>query len=287
MARQTHYDTNNASIISTMALQTLSRDFLGAFESRNYADAARLIPQIKLEYAKTGLLSPSTKFDTSDLVAARQLLEMAVIVSIYAGRPQQEVERLISEVRPFYSPALKLPPSENETKLVGLYLLLALTGNRVSEFHTELENIENPENDKYLRYPVRLERWLMEGAYDKAWNAVTDKAQFPAPEFALLMQSSENSLEATIQNEIALCAESAYSSLPATSAKHIFYLPSDAALEQFVAARAQRGWKLSQQRVTFKSKQKAPVVAEEEETAGEEELIDKMLDYAAKIEVII
>lgn len=274
-----------------MALQQISQDFLAAFESRRYNDAASLIPRIKLEYAKVGLLSPSLQFDKADLLAARQLLEMAVLVSIFAERPQAETERLLSELRPFYSPGLRLSPSENHSKMTALYLLIVLTSNRVSEFHTELENIENAESDKYLTYPVSLERWLMEGAYDKAWKAVTDESQFPAPEFALLMKSKESNLESTIRNEIAICIESAYPSLPAASAKHLLYITSDADLEKFAKSRS--GWKLLQQRVTFDgsvSSQPTQAVKEKKaraRTYDEEELIDKMLGYAAQIEVII
>ena len=270
-----------------MALQTLSADFLAAFEKREYPAAAKLIPEIKLEYAKVGLLHPSKKFEVADLLAARQLLEMAVIVSIHAESSLTYVERLLFELKPFYNSTLKLPPSDNESKMVGLYLLLCLTNDRISEFHIELENIDNPESDKYLSYPVRLERWLMEGAYDKAWKAVTDSAQFPAPEFLLLMKSSNNYLEVTIRNEISLCVEAAYSSLPVASAKHLLYLKSDSELENVVAERAERGWRLSQQNITF-----APVseVTENEQSQAatrEEDLIDRMLDYAANIEVII
>lgn len=269
-----------------MSLQTLSAEFLAAFEGRQYAEAAKLIPQLKLEYAKAGLLSPNKSFDASDLLAARQLLEMAVMVSIHAGSSQAEVERLLFELKPFYNKALGLPASDNETKMVGLYLLLCLTNDRISEFHIELEHIDNPESDKFLSYPVRLERWLMEGAYDKTWKAVTDSSQYPAPEFLLLMKSSNNYLEATIRNEISLCVEAAYSSLPIASAMHLLYLKTDAELEEFVAERAYRGWKLSQQCITF-----VPVTEamESEQTAArkEEDLIDKMLDYAANIEVII
>lgn len=271
----------NAS--QTMALQALSQSFLGAFERRNYTEAVSYIPKIKLEYAKAGLLTPSSAFDQTDLEAARQLLEMAVIVSVHAGCSLSEVKRVISEVRPFYNPSLHLSPSENENKILGLYLLLVLTSNEISEFHAELENLDDTETDKYLRYPIHLERWLMEGAYDKAWTAITDKQEFPSPEFALLMQNSESNLEATIQNEIALCAESAYTSLPIASAKNLLHITSDAALEQFVAARQDQGWSINQQSVVFRT---APNVAVEEEQS-EEQLIDKMLDYAANIEGIV
>lgn len=272
------------------SLQKLSRDFLSAFDEKKYDNAAEIIPKLKLEFAKEGILSPTPKFDPDDLLAARQLMEMAVLVSIFANRTQDEVERLISEVQPFYSPNLGLPKSHNENKILGLYLLLALTNNRISEFHSALENIDNPEDDKYLNYPVLLERWLMEGAYDKAWKAITDTNQFPSKEFMILMKSSSDNLEATVRNEIALCLEKAYTSLPVHSAKYLLYLKSDADLQTFVAERAERGWQLQAQSLIFKTEVEKRIAEEDEEISvenNEEYLINSVLNYAAKVDVIV
>lgn len=271
-------------------LQKLSRDFLSAFDEKKYDVAADIVPALKFEFAKTGILAPSGDFDTEDLIAARQLLEMAIIVSIFANRDQDDIERLISEVRPFYSPALSLPPSENEPKIFGIYLLLALTNNRISEFHSALEGVDNPEGDKYLKYPVLLERWLMEGAYDKAWKAITDTTQFPSKEFMCLMKSNADNLEATVRGEIALCLEKGYDSLPVASAKYLLYLKTDAELEQFVKDRAERGWQLKAQSLLFKTEVEKQLVEDEleqEAETHEENLISNLLGYASKVDVII
>ena len=40
------------------------------------------------------------------------------------------------------------------------------------------------EGDAFLKYPVMLEQWLMEGAYDRVWTAVK-KDGVPSEEFAV------------------------------------------------------------------------------------------------------
>jgi 26S proteasome regulatory subunit N12 len=54
-------------------------------------------------------------------------------------------------------------------ELLGLNLLWLLTQNRVAEFHTELELLSPNDIQKnvFIRYPVCLEQYLMEGCYNK------------------------------------------------------------------------------------------------------------------------
>ena len=43
------------------------------------------------------------------------------------------------------------------------------------------------EADRYIGYPVKLERWLMEGSYDRVWGA-TKKDGVPSEEFAVFSE---------------------------------------------------------------------------------------------------
>lgn len=67
----------------------------------------------------------------------------------------------------------------------GLYLLLLLTKGDYAGFHTVIEGLEvelagrggeggGLEGDRFIGYPVKLERWLMEGAYDRVWKATRE-----------------------------------------------------------------------------------------------------------------
>jgi 26S proteasome regulatory subunit N12 len=87
-----------------------------------------------------------------------------------------------------YTYSAQLPPSKREYPIRGLNLIRLLTQNRIADFHTTLESLpaeiisENP----FIRHPVNLERWLMEGSYSKVWNA---REEAPAEEYKIFIDS--------------------------------------------------------------------------------------------------
>lgn len=267
-----------------MALQALATEMVSAFGKGDYKKTMEILPNIKLELAKAGLFVPTKTADKNDLMAVRQVLEIGVLASIHTS-DEPEINRLIAQLRPFYCKELDLPQSKSENKLVGLYLLLLVAKNEIAEFHSELETLENPENDPYLAYPVHLERWLMEGSYDKVWKAITQESQFPSPEFALLAQS----LVYTVRNEIALCTERAYDSLPLANARHLLFLRSDQEIVDFVGN--QQGWTIRNGHIYFPSDGAINDDMETGTPAGTsgpyESLIANTLGYAQEIESII
>lgn len=66
-----------------------------------------------------------------------------------------------------------LPESAFMYQLLGLNLLFLLSQNRVAEFHTELERlpVDVIRADPYVRHPLALEQYLMEGSYNKIFLA--------------------------------------------------------------------------------------------------------------------
>lgn len=63
----------------------------------------------------------------------------------------------------------ELPESAYKYQLLGLNLLFLLSQNRVAEFHTELELLpaDQIQSNVYIRHPLSLEQYLMEGSYNK------------------------------------------------------------------------------------------------------------------------
>lgn len=260
-----------------MSLQTLATEMVTSFGQGDYKHTLQILPRVKLELAKAGLFVPSKTAQKADLIAVRQVLEIGVLASIHA-RDEPEIHRLIAQLRPFYSKELELPPSKSETKLVGLYLLLLVAKNEVAEFHSELETLDNPERDPFLAYPVHLERWLMEGSYDRVWRAITQESQFPSPEFAIVAQS----LVYTVRNEIALCIERAYDRLPLSNARHLLFLSSDQEIADFV--HEQQGWTINNGYIYFPREEAS---AQDPGVASSDKLIANTLSYAHEIESII
>lgn len=91
--------------------------------------------------------------------------------------------------------------------MTGLYLLLLLTKGDYAGFHTVLEGLEvemggkavvgkegaGLEGDRFIGYPVKLERWLMEGSYDRVWGA-TKREGVPGEEFGVFSEVGDIAL---------------------------------------------------------------------------------------------
>lgn len=166
----------------------------------SYADAASLLSKAKLLLLKLSALSPSTPPQPPAVLAlARETYEQGALHSIRARDPDA-FTRYVAQLAPFYElPAAVLPPGLAErNRVTGLYLLLLLTQGRYAEFHGELESLSareggggsvDVEGDRFLGYPIRLERWLMEGSYDRVWKAMKSR-EVPSEEYAVFSEVS-------------------------------------------------------------------------------------------------
>ena len=81
----------------------------------------------------------------------------------------------------------KLPPSAQQYTLLGLNLLRLLAKNKLDEFHTELELIplEKQTQSVFIKHPVQLEQYMMEGAYNKVLKASNET---PSDYYKLFME---------------------------------------------------------------------------------------------------
>nr|KAG5712337.1 hypothetical protein BaRGS_023916 [Batillaria attramentaria] len=70
----------------------------------------------------------------------------------------------------FPAPRDDLPESTFKYQLLGLNLLCLLSQNRLAEFHTELEllPVKELQTNIYIKHPVSMEQYLMEGSYNKS-----------------------------------------------------------------------------------------------------------------------
>jgi len=87
--------------------------------------------------------------------------------------------------------------TSQRSKITGLYLLLLLSMGDSANFHTVLEGLVEEaslkggrvEDNPYIKYPVELERNLMEGSYDKVWRE-TKSERVPSEDFGLFSNVS-------------------------------------------------------------------------------------------------
>uniref|UniRef100_A0A8D2FVH2 CSN8/PSMD8/EIF3K domain-containing protein n=1 Tax=Theropithecus gelada TaxID=9565 RepID=A0A8D2FVH2_THEGE len=110
----------------------------------------------------------------------------------------------------------QLPESAYMHQLLGLNLLFLLSQKQVAEFHMELEWLpaKDIQTNVYIKHPVPLEQYLMEGSYNKVFLA---KGNIPAESYTFI-----DILLNTIRDELARCIEKAYEKIPFTEATRSF-----------------------------------------------------------------
>ncbi|KAF4602269.1 hypothetical protein EYR40_005474 [Pleurotus pulmonarius] len=257
----------------------LYKDLQRAFDAQpaNLQICGTLLSKLKIGLIETGLLLPHGDARLEDLVMARDILEIGAFWSIRT-KDVPSFDRYFSQLQSFYVDfSSVLPPSKREYPIRGLNLIRLLTQNRIADFHTTLESLPLPADaigeNPYLRHPVNLERWLMEGSYSKVWNA---REEAPTEEYKFFVDS----LMGTIRNEIASCEEAAYDSLPLKDAATLLFFTTQSELLRFAEA---RGWKinLTEGSISFSR------TSEEKIEIPKEKLIAASLAYARELEQIV
>jgi 26S proteasome regulatory subunit N12 len=163
---------------------------------RDYNECSTLLSKAKITLLKLKALTPQPNTPSSVLSLARETFELGALLSIRAKDPAA-FTRYVHQLTPFYELlAEKLKGESEKNKITGLYLLLLLTQGDYAGFHTELEGLElreavgagkKVEDDRYLGYPIKLERWLMEGSYDLVWKAMASR-DVPSEEYVVFSE---------------------------------------------------------------------------------------------------
>ena len=159
---------------------------------------AALLTTAKKQLLQLNALLPTPSTSPQLLSLARHTLETGALLSIRDQDPDA-FTRYYQQLIPFYEfPSSSFKPSGDgqRSKITSLYLLLLLTKGDYAGFHTVLEGLEvenhgrkgeSLEQDRYIGYPVKLERWLMEGSYDRVW-AATKGDGMPGEEFGVFSE---------------------------------------------------------------------------------------------------
>lgn len=183
-----------------MSTQKLS-DILSQLQSSSSSSPQKitsLLTSAKRELLTLKALIPTPTTPSHILALARQTLETGALLSIRLEQPDS-FTRYYQQLSAFY----EIPDASyngkngQRSKVTGLYLLLLLTKGDYAGFHTVLEGLEvesarqgkGLEEDEFLSYPVKLERWLMEGSYDRVWGA-TKREGVPSEEFGVFSEVS-------------------------------------------------------------------------------------------------
>merc|ERR1711988_532853 len=144
-------------------------------------------------------------------------------------------ERHVSQLKMYYngSPG-NLQASQQKFVVQGLYLLHLLASDRIGEFHTELELIPLVDHENlYIKQPIQLERYLMEGNYAKILEAQKD---VPQMYYSFFMER----LIDTVRLKVGASLERSYEFLPAPTAAKLLILADVAVLQEFCVKENER-----------------------------------------------
>ncbi|GAA93641.1 uncharacterized protein L969DRAFT_91306 [Mixia osmundae IAM 14324] len=252
----------------------------------------------KIAMATSGLLTlglSSRAPSQADILHGRNILEYSALYSI-RSHDVPSFERFMAQLSPYWTTHRDLqPPSSWRSALIGLSLLQLLAKNEIGRFHTVLETLSGAESTKRsmakspnasslldepnVRFPIELERWLMEGSYSKVWLARNSP---PLPEAQFFLDQ----LMGTIRNEIASCGEKAYSVLPLRDAATLLFFSDAEELSDFIKQRP--GWSVDQasQCVRFADSAKG-IASDASEDLPKQRLIETHLAYARELESIV
>lgn len=276
-----------------MALPKLASELHSLFEKEQYNDCQRLLPAIKVELVKHNLLVPlpsnsKTPDQLNDLKIAERILEIGALSALLTLEHQQ-FENAYAQLRPFYhTPRLhgKNETNTDTTKIISLYLLYLLSQGLISKFHVELETTYNSpqfnvEKDKYLQFPIDLERNLMEGNYIKIWKLLQNESSLPCKEYIHFTET----LIRTLRFEIARSLERTNDSILLSNCKTLLYYPqeqSDKAFEEVLRRELEvDNWEFKDGVIYFHNDTQD---AQETDMSA---VIKNVLSYAAQIESIV
>ncbi|GLV35412.1 Regulatory particle non-ATPase 12 [Carabus blaptoides fortunei] len=245
-------------------------------KKQNLSKCGQLLAQLKVGLTSLMFLPTSnTAASQQELLIARDILEIGAQWSIEA-KDIPSFERYMSQLKCYYFDYnTQLPESAFKYQLLGLNLLFLLSQNRVAEFHTELELLPSDriQSDVYIKHPLSLEQYLIEGSYNKIFLA---KGNVPAQNYNFFMDI----LLDTIRGEIAVCLEKAYEKISLNEAARMLYMPNTQSIREYGT---KKNWKLGRDNFYHF----APEIKKQDDPIPSTELAEQALSYARELEMIV
>ncbi|KDR13661.1 26S proteasome non-ATPase regulatory subunit 8 [Zootermopsis nevadensis] len=232
----------------------------------------------KLKVGLTNLMFLPTSNATApqqELLIARDILEIGAQFSI-AVRDIPSFERYMAQLKCYYLDYRnQLPESAYKYQLLGLNLLFLLSQNRVAEFHTELELLPagQIQSNVYIRHPLSLEQYVMEGSYNKIFLA---KRNVPAESYNFFIDI----LLDTIRDEIAACLEKAFEKISLNGAARMLNLPNSTAIKEYGT---KKNWSLGRDNYYYFGTEEK----KRDDTLPSSELAEQAIEYARELEMIV
>ncbi len=214
--------------------------FKTAFNDKDPVKANDALDKVKrlLVFLPT-FMDPTVRTPTflQEWMLARETLEHACLLSV-RKKDMTELELYFQQLRVYYTDMqdAAFAPSSLQYVILGLNLLRLLVQSRTAEFHTELERIPHSEHSNmYIRFAIMLERYLMEGSYNRLLHV---RSQAPSNEYLHVVEL----LESTVRTEAAACIPKSYPSISLVDAQKMLMVGS---LADVAALGRKLGWQVN------------------------------------------
>jgi len=194
-------------------------------------------------------------------------LECCVLIAVKQG-DLEAFQRHVSLVKATYENV----ESDKRAWILGLNLMYLLLMDNPSEFHSELELLQEELQSSYIQFPVLLEQRLMLGSYN---DVAALQSQLPDPSYGLFMES----LLVTVRDRIADCLEGAYRTLSLEAARKMLGFATIQELEEYRAD----DWIIENGELCFQP----PTVGRKATDVPSMKLIAQTLSYATELERIV
>jgi 26S proteasome regulatory subunit N12 len=221
-------------------------------------------------------MSVETPTAAAERLAAREVLEWAVFLSI-KNEDSSSFARSVASLRPYYEKGMgqAMPTSENENTVLGLNLMYLLVENKLAEFHSELELL----NDEQLKcapiaFCTQLDQHLNLGSYDQVLSAAKNP---PVDYYQFFLRS----LLDTVRINIGDCAAASYSKLTVDAATSVLMFSSKEETLAFIKEEYP-DWQIGDKEIDLRA---TKVVKSEE--IDSKSLISQTLGYATELERIV
>ena len=253
-------------------------------DESSFQTAFNLLENLKVALTHLSALPPlfeQTKSKKEELLLARELLEMSVILCARAD-DEMSFERNFAQLKSYYEDGREdLPPSQNEPICWGLNLLRLLMQNRIGSFHAELELTSSELlANACVKYSIELEQRLMDGAYNKIVEESVN-GEIPDESF----KPFANRMSKTARDEIVNCIEKSASEITLNNLARLLILDHDK--NEAMKYAMERGWNLDASRLeetfVFSDAQAVP----SSKDIPSNEMISRALLYSRELERIV
>ena len=197
---------------STRGVQNTLRQAVGAGQ---FDRAAMIFKQLKvllLDFDSLPPLSLETPNCAEERLLARDVYEDSILLAM-GLEDKVLLEKNLQNLKPFYIPTSNIPDSSNTPLIRGVELLFLLIENRLDDFHSTLEMLnESLLDHPSIKFCTDLDQHLMVGSFDKVLLSASHP---PNAIFRFLLASLIDTVRLTIGD----CIAAAYETLALESGR--------------------------------------------------------------------